>query len=225
MRRSCLLCVRAGGRKGRTSQSQTGTERYDPLSGAWRFVYDWRIRGADRPLPGAIGRLKAAGIPISDPVIVARTGWSTGDLISALDANPPSPPFRIVTLLIGVNNQYRKLGLSGYETQFKELLNQAIQYAGRERVFVFSIPDYAYTPFGQRTSDPSRISNEIDEYNALNRKITESQGVLYFDITPISRRGLDEPVLVASDGLHPSGEMYRRWVDLALPAITERLKK
>mgnify|MGYP003382072174 CR=1 FL=1 len=171
------------------------------------------------------GRLKAAGIPISDPVIVARTGWSTGDLISALDANPPSPPFRIVTLLIGVNNQYRKLGLSGYETQFKELLNRAIQYAGRERVFVFSIPDYAYTPFGQRTSDPSRISNEIDEYNALNRKITESQGVLYFDIPPISRRGLDEPVLVASDGLHPSGEMYRRWVDLALPAITERLKK
>lgn len=171
------------------------------------------------------GRLNAAGLSVSDPVIIARTGWSTGDLISALDAAPPTPPFEMVTLLIGVNNQYRQLGLSGYEIQFKELLKRAIQYAGKERVFVFSIPDYAYTPFGRRTSDPSRISKEIDEYNDLNRKIAEAEGVRYFDITPTSRRGLEEPVLVAPDGLHPSGEMYRRWVEIAWTDIAERLKK
>ena len=201
---------------------QKDTIRYLALGDS--YTIGESVAPIDRYPEQLAGRLKATGIPISDPVIIARTGWSTGDLISAMDANPPSPPFRIVTLLIGVNNQYRQLGLSGYEVQFKELLNRAIQYAGRERVFVFSIPDYAYTPFGQRTSDPSRISREIDEYNALNRKITEGQGVLYFDITPISRRGLEEPALVASDGLHPSGEMYRCWVEVALPAISQRLK-
>lgn len=171
------------------------------------------------------GRLGVEGLPVAAPLIVARVGWSTGDLLAALEREPPKGKFDFVTLLIGVNNQYRQLSVSSYEQQFTQLLDTAITYAGRkERVFVLSIPDYAYTPFGRSFFDPGRISREIDQFNAVNKRITEGAGVTYFDITPISRRGLDDPLLVASDGLHPSGEMYRRWVELALPEVLRRLK-
>jgi lysophospholipase L1-like esterase len=159
--------------------------------------------------------------------VIAKTGWTTAELDAAIAAAQPplGNSYDIVTLLIGVNNQYRGYPLDQYETQFADLLEQAVIYAGSrpERVFVLSIPDYAFTPFGQNFN-PTRISQEIDEFNAANKSIALARGVHYIDITPISREGLQDPTLVASDQLHPSGKMYARWVSLLKSAVLAELR-
>jgi lysophospholipase L1-like esterase len=155
--------------------------------------------------------------------IIATTGWRTDNLINAIkNQNLENQDYNLVSLLIGVNNQYQSRPFSQYVTEFPALLDSAIRYAGGDhsRVFVVSIPDYAYTPFGQ-SQDPEEISMELDEYNAYNRQVAEAYGVTYFDITPISRQGLDIPAYVASDGLHPSGLQYTKWVELMLAYIDE----
>ena len=165
-------------------------------------------------------QLQTAGVPIAEPVIIATTGWSTGDLQAGIERRNLQDTFSMVSLLIGVNNQYRNLDFETYKKQFSELLNQAVAFAGgrKERVFVVSIPDYSVTPFaaGRNTA---QIAQEIDAYNAANAAITRAAGIVYFDITPISRQAPDDPALIASDGLHPSGKMYRAWADLMFPTV------
>ena len=157
--------------------------------------------------------------------IIATTGWTTQNLLDAMAAQlSDSARYDMVSLLIGVNNQFQGRDLEEYKSQFLTLLQKAIQLTGgrKERVFVISIPDYGYTPFGHRTQ--ASISPAIDKFNAANWYITDSAGVKYFDITPISRKGLDVPELVAGDGLHPSEIMYKQWVDLMLPGVEKLLQ-
>ena len=125
-------------------------------------------------------------------------------------------------MLIGVNNQYQHKSIDEYNTEFTLLLNRAIQYArnNKNHVFVLSIPDYSVTPFAHG-SDTARISKEIDLFNATNKAISNNIGVNYLDITPISREALNDPGLIASDGLHPSGKQYKRWAEL----LEEMMKK
>lgn len=172
-------------------------------------------------------KLIEADLPVDTMQIIAKTGWTTADLKSAIgNTQLAADTFDLVTLLIGVNNQFRGFSLSAYELEFADLLETAIRFAGNrpERVFVLSIPDYGVTPFGQNRPNPAQISQEIDAFNAVNRTVTESRGVSYFDITPISREALNDPSLLAADQLHPSGKMYARWVDLLLPTVLERIK-
>lgn len=161
-----------------------------------------------------------AGIPVKEPVIVATTGWTTNNLISALNTNPPAKDYDIVTLLIGVNNQYQHRSLDEYKIQFAVLLNRSIEYAAgnKAHVFVVSIPDYSVTPFASN-SNTAQIALEIDQFNAANKEITLAAGISYIDITPISRQGANDPALQATDGLHPSGKQYARWTELLFPAI------
>ena len=116
--------------------------------------------------------------------------------------------------------------MSQYEQPFRTLLERAIVLAKgkKNRVFVISIPDYAFTPFGKNSGKEQQISADIDSYNTVNQQVAKEMGVTYFNITPISREGLKDPDLVASDGLHPSGKMYTRWVDLMLAEIKKQLK-
>ncbi|MBL7816229.1 MAG: SGNH/GDSL hydrolase family protein [Saprospiraceae bacterium] len=162
--------------------------------------------------------LRIANIKIGTVKIVARTGWTTDELQNGIVAAglTEANTFDMVTLLIGVNNQYRNRSVEEYKPQFTALLERAIQFAGgkKERVIVVSIPDYAYTPFG---GGRKSISDGIDAYNAANEAITRAKGVAYAQITPISREGLNDPTLVASDQLHPSGKQYSRWVSVMLP--------
>lgn len=170
-------------------------------------------------------RLASSGIIVSEPKIIARTGWTTDELKRGIEAQGiENNRYDMVSLLIGVNNQYRGRSVEEYKTEFKNLLNDAIRYANgkKERVFVVSIPDYAYTPFGKGKES---ISKGIDEYNAVNRQITEEMGILYFNITPISREGLKDLELVANDQLHPSGKQYGQWVDLMLPQIVKLVNR
>lgn len=168
-------------------------------------------------------RLRQKGVRIAEPTIIARTGWTTRQLKEAIATAELQQKYELVSLLIGVNNQYQGINMEVYKTEFLELLKKAIELAGgdRRRVFVMSIPDYAYTPFGRNSAT---ISPQIDAYNAINLSITTSYGIQYFDITPISRKGLEQPNLVASDGLHPSGKMYQQWVESILPSILAKIK-
>lgn len=160
-------------------------------------------------------RLRADSIDLLDPDIIARTGWTTDELISAIDASSEKDSlYDVVSLLIGVNNQFRGYPLDQYKTELPQLLNTAIDLANGkpERVFMLSIPDYGLTPFGQGRN-PERIAAELDIYNVVADSICQSFRVAFYDITEVSREfGLD-PEYVASDNLHPSGKMYEAWVE------------
>lgn len=159
--------------------------------------------------------LRGAGVDLGEPEIIARTGWTTDELNAAIDAAAPGAPFALVTLLIGVNNQYRGRDVEQYRGEFAALLRRAIGFAGGKpgHVVVVSIPDWGVTPFAEGR-DRARIGQDIDRYNSVAREETAKGGARYADITPISRRS---PALVTSDGLHPSAAMYGQWVAAILP--------
>jgi uncharacterized membrane protein YfcA/lysophospholipase L1-like esterase len=172
--------------------------------------------------------LRQRGAEVESPRIIARTGWTTMDLQAAINEAELEPAYDLVTLLIGVNNQYQGRSLEEYRQGFAALLERAITLAGSDasRVLVLSIPDYGVTPFASEM-DPAAISAELEQFNAANLEITTRAGVAYVDITPISLRAAEDPSFVAGDGLHPSGAMYQAWAELALPAAMTalRLKK
>jgi lysophospholipase L1-like esterase len=153
----------------------------------------------------------AKTLKLGEPEIIAKTGWTTDELNAAIDAAKPKGPYELVTLLIGVNNQYRGRDAEQYRGEFVGLLKRAICFAGGDvkKVIVVSIPDWGVTPFAEGR-DRAKIASEIDRYNAVNREEAARAGVLYVDITPISRQ--NDASLVAGDGLHPSGKQYLQWV-------------
>ena len=161
----------------------------------------------------------------ADVMIIARTGWTVQELWEGIQADPPEGTYDMVSLLIGVNDQYRGYPVEGYREDFRFMLNKAIEYAGGDpkRVVVLSIPDWAFTPFaGDRDSEP--ISLQIDEFNAVNLAETKNAGAYYVDVTIISRMGLDDFDLIAPDGLHPSGKMYAMWAEKTLPVALDILQ-
>jgi lysophospholipase L1-like esterase len=168
--------------------------------------------------------LDRQGVLIDDPVIVARTGWTTDELAREIMERDLGGRYDIVSLLIGVNNQYRGRDVEEYRTEFVDLLGQAINFAGGVpgRVLVLSIPDWGVTPFAEGR-DRSRIAAEIDAFNEVNRGESQRLAVRYLDVTGISREAATNPDLVAEDGLHPSGAMYARWAGAALPIVLEML--
>lgn len=175
-----------------------------------------RVAEAERFPVQLADRLRGKGIDMQAPEIIAKTGWRTENLKQAIEDQNIVDTFDLVSLLIGVNNQYQGVNFDQYEAAFSDLLDTAIELAGgkKDRVFIVSIPDYAYSPFGQNRPDPASISEEIDAYNAINKSVADTYGITYFDITPISREALEDADLIAADGLHPSGKMYGRWVDI-----------
>lgn len=166
--------------------------------------------------------LRDDGMPLTDPRIIAQTGWTTDELDAAIDAVHPLAEYDLVSLLIGVNNQYRGRSVDEYRVQFAGLLERAIGFAQwrRERVLVLSIPDWGITPFAHEAArDPERIAIEIDAFNAAARQVCSARGVAFVDITPVSRAHGAEPRMLAEDGLHPSATMYNEWMRLALPVV------
>jgi lysophospholipase L1-like esterase len=158
-------------------------------------------------------------LKIPRPKIIATTGWRTDDLSNAIKSVELKDEYDMVSLLIGVNNQYQGKSTAQYEIEFEELLKISIKLAkGKTKnVFVVSIPDYGFTPYGKPKQET--ITKQIDEFNAINKRITEKYKITYINITEISRKGLEDPTLVAEDGLHPSGKMYSLWVELIRKAL------
>lgn len=169
-------------------------------------------------------RLEAEGIQ-TEVTLIARTGWTTDELWQGIQAREIQPPYDLVSLLIGVNNQYRGYDIGEYRQQFGFLLKKSIEYAGGEPrlVIVLSIPDWGVTPFASGR-DAKKIAAEIDEFNQVNREEAEKAGTHHVDVTPVSRQAVSDEVLIASDGLHPSGKMYAIWAEKVLPVAREILK-
>ena len=166
--------------------------------------------------------LRNDGIPMSDPRLIAQTGWTTDELDAAIDTALVFPEYDLVSLLIGVNNQYRGRDVAEYRTQFTSLLERAIGFAQgrRERVLVLSIPDWGVTPFARGLArDIQQVANEIDAFNAVALETCMYRGVVFVDITAVSRQRGNEPDMLVDDGLHPSASMYAEWMRLALPAV------
>ncbi len=164
-------------------------------------------------------KLREKGQSIGEPLIIATTGWRTDDLMNAVNKAHLKNEYDLVSLLIGVNNQYQGKSSEQYVIEFEDLLKTAIQLAKgkKENVFVVSIPDYGYTPFGKPKQ--AEISKALDRFNEINKRITEKAGIKYINITDISRQGIQQPELVADDGLHPSGKMYSLWVDRIVESL------
>ena len=172
-----------------------------------------------------VARLRDEGFDMADPQIIATTGWTTDELSAAMDATSFASPYGLVTLLIGVNNQYRGRSLDEYRGQFRELLQRASELAGGKagHVIVVSIPDWGITPFAAREGrDLSCVAREIDAFNAAACAETGSVGAHWIDVTTISRATGARAELI-DDGLHPSGAQYTRWVEAILPNAREVL--
>jgi len=168
--------------------------------------------------------LEAHGIQTA-VTIIARTGWTVKELWKGIQTKPPTGIYDLVTLLIGVNDQYRDYPANDYRDDFRFMLGKAIAYAGGKasKVIVLSIPDWGVTPFAT-DRDSELISRQIDEFNRINLEETKSAGARYVDVTPISRMAKEDVALVAEDGLHPSGRMYAIWAEKALPIAKEIYK-
>lgn len=162
--------------------------------------------------------LNQNGKQFEPATIVAQTGWTTDELAAAIDTITFAAPYDYVSLLIGVNNQYRGRSIDNFQKEFINLLETSITLAGQEgeNVFVISIPDWGVMPFAEGR-DRAQIAQEIDQFNSVIQAICRDKNIAYFDITAISRKAKTNASLVAQDGLHPSGIMYARWVDTVLP--------
>jgi len=184
------------------------------------------VSEAERFPEQTAAKLRATSLQVEPPLIIARTGWTTDELQEGIRLKHPQGPFDLVSLLIGVNNQYRGLPIEEYSKSFLELLNGAIAFAGTRssRVFVLSIPDWGVTPFAEGR-DRYRIAKDIDAFNAVNRGHAERAGVHYLDITPLTRNASTDKALVANDGLHPSGKAYGQWADQLFEQMKQELSR
>lgn len=181
------------------------------------------------PAQLAVRLLREGAVPAGPSIkIVAQTGWTTDELAAAMDAADFAPPYALVTLLIGVNNQYRGRDFANYREEFTDLLERAVRLAGddADRVVVVSIPDWGVTTFAREQGrDVQRIGREIDAFNAAAREIALRHGAAFVDITPTSREAGDADGQLVADGLHPSAAQYARWTELILPAARKAIAR
>lgn len=173
-----------------------------------------------------VAALRETGHAVGDPEIIATTGWTTYQLVAAIDARALNPPYALITLLIGVNNQYRGLDLANYREEFANLLDRAIVLAGGQagHVIVISIPDWSVTPFAELHGvDRARIARAIDDFNDVAREIASARAAAWVNVTGISRGA--GRALLADDGLHPSAAQYALWSMAILPRARARLRQ
>lgn len=204
----------------------TGKHRFLALGDS--YTIGEGVATAERWPAQLAAALRQDGVAIDDPRIIARTGWTTDELLAALkSAVPPvEQGYDLVTLLIGVNDQYRGRGVTTFREGFEKLLERATTFArGSARVVVVSIPDWSVTPFARNDERvAASIACEIDQFNAVARGFAESVGAAFVDVTGISRGAAHSPELLASDALHPSGAMYRLWVPAVQPVARKILQ-
>lgn len=207
--------------------SHTDDRRYTMLCLGDSYTIGQSVAEQDRFPEQTVAILKDKSIVFDKPHIIARTGWNTNSLINATKQQNLHQQFDFVTLLSGVNDQYQEIDTATYKKNFEIILQMAVQYAGgkKDHVIVLSIPDYGVTPFALNDDkSPKFISTEIDNFNAINKRIAAQYGVHYIDINPISKKAAADESLLANDGLHPSGKMYKLWAELLAGEIAAEIK-
>lgn len=204
--------------------SSSSTQVFSYLALGDSYTIGESVNAGDRWPIQLVERLKDQKLNFDSPKIIAKTGWTTDELMSAIKKENMNEKFDLVSLLIGVNNQYRGKDAEVFKSEFIELLNVAIGFSkkGKSGVFVVSIPDWGVTPFA-KSRDKALISKQIDQFNAIKKEVCLAKGIIFIDITDISR--VNNEKLIASDGLHPSALMYQQWVDRILPNIPKLYAK
>lgn len=184
-----------------------------------------QVPAADNFPHQVVAMLNAQGIKVKEPIIIATTGWTTDELAAAIKERAVKDTFSFVTLLIGVNNQYRGRSIDNYKEEYTQLLDTAIRYANghTQNVFVLSIPDWGVTPFAE-SRDRAQIAKDIDAYNAACKAITLAHKCNYLDITDSTRKNGTTPAYLAEDGLHPSGKEYKIWAERLAPMVAKVLQ-
>lgn len=211
------------------SSSNTGInmsdKSYTYLALGDSYTIGESVTGNDNFPNQVVQLLRKVGFDFRTPEIIAKTGWTTDELQTAIKNEEFLPYYDFVTLLIGVNNQYRGRTITNYESEFENLLKQAIQFAGSKsrHVIVLSIPDWGVTPFATGR-DRLKITTEIDAFNAVNKQIALRDNVHYIDITTWTREAATDNSLLARDGLHPSGKEYKRWAEILRDIIKSALR-
>jgi lysophospholipase L1-like esterase len=206
------------------SQVKDGQENFNYLALGDSYTIGESVDTSYRfPMQLADSLVKYGNLNLSVDII-ARTGWTTSELSEGINEENPNKDYDLVSLLIGVNNQYRGLDTGAYRQEFSVLLERAIQFAKGQpgQVIVLSIPDWGVTPFGIN-SGREFISEEIDQFNEINFQVSSLYKVHYIEVTSISRMAAEDEDLIANDGLHPSGKMYSRWVEKMIPVVLDIL--
>ncbi|QJD81272.1 SGNH/GDSL hydrolase family protein [Spirosoma rhododendri] len=200
--------------------------KYQFLSLGDSYTIGESVGAADRWSVQLAGMLRTDKVDVADPDIIARTGWTTAELQDAIKAANNTKTYDLVSLLIGVNNQYRGQSTDRYRTEFRDLLQTAIRFAGNRpgRVFVLSIPDWGASPYANGR-DKNQIATEIDAFNTIAKDECQKAGVAYVDITPLTRQAAGDNSQFAGDGLHYSGKQMKQWASTALPVAEDLLKK
>jgi lysophospholipase L1-like esterase len=169
--------------------------------------------------------LRKKNFDFNAPEIIAKTGWTTDELQYAINKSTLLSKYDFVTLLIGVNNQYRGRDALEYKQQFEEILKKVIELANekKEHVIIVSIPDYSVTPYA-KSMDAENISKEIGVFNGINKALSIQYKVQYIDITESHREARNDAALIAQDGLHPAEKEYAKWAEKIAELISSQLK-
>ncbi|UFH57352.1 SGNH/GDSL hydrolase family protein [Spirosoma sp. KNUC1025] len=200
--------------------------KYSFLSLGDSYTIGESVSENDRWSVQLAGMVRNGGIDLGDPDIIARTGWTTAELQEAIKTSGNQKTYSLVSLLIGVNNQYRGQSSERYRTEFWELLQTATQFAQGQasHVVVLSIPDWGASPFATGRNK-SQIGQEIDLFNTIAREECKKASIAFIDITPLTRSAAGDDSQFASDGLHYSGKQMRQWAEKTLPVVKEILQK
>ncbi|HAJ81825.1 MAG: lysophospholipase [Zunongwangia sp.] len=219
----------SSGRSIPEAQKDNGSEgnpKYSYLALGDSYTIGESVKESERWPVQLTKGLRERGYAMAAPKIIARTGWTTADLIAGINSElDVQRDFDLVSILIGVNNQYQNKSITEYEEELREIFRKAINHSKKMEagVFAVSIPDYGVTPFGAAKKD--EIGRDIDAFNEVFKRVAQDFNVDFYNITPISRRAADDPNLIAEDELHPSGLMYRYWVEDFILNVVEKLPK
>ncbi len=222
-----VLFYSCGSRNNIPERGEPETENqynYSFLALGDSYTIGERVKQDERWPVQLVDKLRKQGFKMAPPKIIAQTGWTTANLYSAMESELNyTRKFDLVSILIGVNNQYQEKSKDEYEEDLRDIFKMALNYSKRREtgVFALSIPDYGGTPFAGENGE--EISREIDEFNAIFKKVAKEFNVDFYNITPISREAARDEDLIAEDGLHPSGLMYRYWVEEIMEEITQKL--
>ncbi|WP_405198076.1 SGNH/GDSL hydrolase family protein [Christiangramia sp. LLG6405-1] len=218
-----ILMVSCNATMDTTSNETPENPKYTYLALGDSYTIGESVRETERWPVQLTEQLRNRNYEMAAPMIIAKTGWTTSDLLRGMDQNlEVQRDFDLVSILIGVNNQYQGKLITEYEEELRQIFRRAINHSKtlEKGVFAVSIPDYGYTPFG--SSNQEKISAEIDRFNQVFKRVADEFGVVFYNITPISR-DTSNPELVASDGLHPSALQYQLWVEQYISQVAEKL--
>ena len=225
-----LVCLISGCKTSSGEKETTGVEDRDDnfpvsyLALGDSYTIGESVRESGRWPVQLVEQLRERDYEVEYPKIIAQTGWTTGDLLQAMEQELGEEKYDFVSVLIGVNNQYQGRSIEEYEEELNEIFTRVIELSAQKTgVFVVSIPDYGVTPFGASNED--EIAQEIEEFNTVLKKVAVEYELDFYNITPISKRAKNEPTLIAADGLHPSGEMYRLWVEEIIDEVAAKISK